>query len=95
MALDESSWGRLADPHQDVQRSLEQRELLAGVRKAVEETLTEHQRRVFLAAVAEEIPIDVLAERTGSTRGAIYKVVHDARRKLRAALETAGLREAE
>jgi len=95
VALDESSWGRMADPAQDVQRSLEQRELLAAVRRAVEETLTEHQRRVFLAAVAEEIPIDVLAERTGSTRGAIYKVVHDARRKLRAALETAGLREAE
>ena len=95
VALDESSWGRLADPAQDVQRSLEQREMLAAVRKAVEETLTEHQRRVFLAAVAEEIPIDVLAERTGSTRGAIYKVVHDARRKLRSALETAGLREAE
>jgi RNA polymerase sigma-70 factor (ECF subfamily) len=93
VALDESSWGRLADPAQDVQRSLEQREILSVVRKAVEETLTEHQRHVFLAAVAEEIPIDVIAERIGSTRGAVYKVVHDARRKLRAALETAGLRE--
>ena len=95
VALDESSWGNLADPAQDVQGSLEQRELLAAVRTAVEETLTEHQRRVFLAAVAEEIPIDVIAERIGATRGAIYKVVHDARRKLRAALETAGLRGAE
>src|SRR5258705_514113 len=70
-----------------------QREILSVVRKAVEETLTEHQRRIFLAAVAEEIPIDVIAERIGSTRGAVYKVVYDARRKLRAALETVGLRE--
>jgi RNA polymerase sigma-70 factor (ECF subfamily) len=93
VALDEASWGQLADSAQDVHGSLEQREILAVVRKALEETLTEHQRRVFLAAVAEEVPIDVIAERTGSTRGAVYKVVHDARRKLRGALEAAGLRE--
>ena len=95
IALDETAWGRLADAAQDVQGSLERRETLGVVRKAIEETLTEHQRRVFLAAVVEEIPIDVVAERLDSSRGAIYKVVHDARRKLRAALETAGLREAE
>jgi len=40
--------------------------------------------------VVEEIPIDVIAERIGSSPGAIYKVVHDARRKLRAALSSAG-----
>ena len=68
--------------------------MLNAVRKAVGETLTEHQRRVFLAAVAEEVPIDVIAERIGSSRGAVYKVVHDARRKLRAALATAGHLEA-
>jgi RNA polymerase sigma-70 factor, ECF subfamily len=95
VAMDDSSWGRLADSTQDVPGSLERREMLGVVRKTIEETLTEHQRRVFLAAVVEEIPIDVIAERLGSSRGAIYKVVHDARRKLRAALQAAGLREAE
>jgi RNA polymerase sigma-70 factor, ECF subfamily len=90
VALDEEAWGRLADPKEDVERSLQQRELLGAVRKALEETLTEHQRHVFLAVVADEIPIDVIAERIGSSRGAVYKVVHDARRKLRAAVTTAG-----
>lgn len=90
VALDEAAWGRLADPAEDVERSFQEREMLTAVRKAVEETLTEHQRRVFLAAVAEEIPIDVIAERIGATRGAVYKVLHDARRKLRVALATAG-----
>ena len=56
----------------------------------VETTLTEHQRRVFLAVVAEEIPIDVVADHVGSTRGAVYKVLHDARRKVREALRAAG-----
>jgi RNA polymerase sigma-70 factor, ECF subfamily len=90
VALDEAAWGRLADPAQDVPRTFHEREVLSAVRKAVEETLTEHQRHVFLAAVAEEVPIDVIAERTGSSRGAVYKVIHDARRKLRRALVTAG-----
>jgi RNA polymerase sigma-70 factor (ECF subfamily) len=95
VALDESSWGQLADPAQDVQGSLESRETLGLVRKAIQETLTQHQRRIFLAAVAEEVPIDVIAEHLGTTRGAIYKVVYDARRKLRVALEAAGLPETE
>jgi RNA polymerase sigma-70 factor (ECF subfamily) len=90
VALDEAAWGRLADPAEDVQRSLQEREMLVAVRRAVEETLTEHQRSVFLAVVAEEVPIDVIAERIGSTRGAVYKVVHDARRKLRGVLAMAG-----
>jgi RNA polymerase sigma-70 factor (ECF subfamily) len=45
---------------------------------------------VFTAAVLEEVPIDVLAERLDSTRGAIYKILHDARTKLRRAMASAG-----
>jgi RNA polymerase sigma-70 factor (ECF subfamily) len=36
------------------------------------------------------VPIDVLAERLGTTRGALYKTAHDARRRLRACLEAEG-----
>ena len=88
--LDEASWGNLADSAPTADRAFEQGEFLSAVRRAVETTLTEHQRHVFLAVVAEEIPIDVVAERTSSTRGAVYKVLHDARRKLREALRSAG-----
>lgn len=95
VALDEASWGRLADPGPGSDRSLEEQELLAAVRKLVDTKLTEHQRNVFLAVVAEEIPIDVIAERIGSTRGAVYKTLHDSRRKLREAVATAGLLGAE
>jgi RNA polymerase sigma-70 factor, ECF subfamily len=38
-----------------------------------------------------DVPIDVLAERLGSSRGALYKTLHDARRKLRGALAERGL----
>ena len=52
--------------------------------------LTPHQREVFCALALNGVPIDVLAERLSTTRGALYKTLHDARRKLRAALADAG-----
>jgi len=95
VALDEVSWGRLADAAPGTEQPLEERQLLEAVRKLVETTLTDRQRSVFLAAVVDEIPIDVIAERTGSSRGAVYKALHDARRRLRESLVAAGHLEAE
>ncbi len=69
-------------PHQRA----EDAELLRAVRDAMRTELTEHQRTVFTALALNGVPIDVLAERLGSTRGALYKTLHDARRKLRAAI---------
>ncbi|MDX6485915.1 MAG: hypothetical protein QOF43_1068 [Gaiellaceae bacterium] len=68
----------------------EQHELLAALQHAVEESLTPHQRRVLVALALNGVPIDVLAERLGTTRGALYKTLHDARRKLRASLAGSG-----
>jgi RNA polymerase sigma-70 factor (ECF subfamily) len=69
----------------------EHAELLAALRTAVAEVLTPHQREVLLTVVAGRVPLDVLAERRGTTRGALYKTIHDARRKLRAHLAGTGL----
>jgi RNA polymerase sigma-70 factor (ECF subfamily) len=60
---------------------------LDAVRTAMAEALTPHQREVFVALALNGVPIDVLAERLGTTRGALYKTLHDARRKLRRELE--------
>jgi RNA polymerase sigma-70 factor (ECF subfamily) len=46
---------------------------------------------VLVALTLRGVPIDVLAERLGTTRGALYKTLHDARRKLRAHLALQGL----
>jgi RNA polymerase sigma-70 factor (ECF subfamily) len=56
------------------------------VRRVVDEELTAHQRRVFVAIVVDDIPMDALASRLGLDRNAIYKVIFDARRKIRRAL---------
>ena len=93
METDETVWDRLADGAPSALRSMEHQELTTALTRAVRERLTDRQRTVFQAATVDEIPIDVLAERFGSSRGAIYKTLHDARRKLRAALTEAGYAE--
>jgi RNA polymerase sigma-70 factor (ECF subfamily) len=65
---------------------LEDAETLHAVRDAMQTTLTPHQRTVFVALALNGVPIDVLSERLGTTRGALYKTLHDARKKLRAAI---------
>jgi RNA polymerase sigma-70 factor (ECF subfamily) len=90
---DQTIWDRLPDSTPTALHGMEHHELLDALRRAVQEDLTERQRRVFQAAVIDEVPIDVLAERFHSSRGAVYKTLHDARRKLRAALTHAGYAE--
>jgi RNA polymerase sigma-70 factor (ECF subfamily) len=75
-----------ASPAADV----EQRELLAHIQEAINSDLSEHQREVLLAVAVNDVPIDVMAERLETTRGALYKTIHDARKKLRSSLGEAG-----
>ena len=65
-------------------------ELVAAVREAIDRVLTPHQRRIALALIVDEVPIDVLAERLGTNRNALYKTLHDARSRLRAHLVLEG-----
>ncbi len=83
IAIDEERWPEIPDRGLSAHERVEQDELLRALRDAVRTDLTPHQREVFCALALNGIPIDVLAERLGSTRGALYKTLHDARRKLR------------
>jgi RNA polymerase sigma-70 factor, ECF subfamily len=77
--------------HAAPEAEAEQRELLDAVRLAIDKVLSAHQRRVLIALAVDGVPIDVLAERLNTNRGALYKTLHDARRKLRSHLEERGL----
>lgn len=66
-------------------------ELLRAVEEGIVSDLTHHQREVFTALALNGVAIDVLAEPLGTTRGALYKTLHDARRKLRARIARSGL----
>ncbi len=88
--LEPESWELFASSAGAPEQEVEQHELFATLRLSIEEALTPHQRRVFVALALNGVPIDVLADRLGTTRGALYKTLHDARRKLRAHLEERG-----
>lgn len=77
---------RDAGPEQYAEAS----DLSRAMSRAIEHALTAHQRRILLALIVDEVPIDVLAERLGSTRNALYKTLHDARTRLREHLAGSG-----
>jgi RNA polymerase sigma-70 factor (ECF subfamily) len=88
--LEPETWGLFASGRLEPGEDVEQRELLGEVQAAISEVLTPHQRNVLVALALNGVPIDVLAERLQTTRGALYKTLHDARTKLRKHLESTG-----
>ena len=90
IVLDSENWRLIGDSSVGPDREVEMSELLSAVRDAMDEVLTRHQREILVAVTLDDVPIDVLAERLNTTRGALYKTVHDARRKLRCRLSAQG-----
>jgi RNA polymerase sigma-70 factor (ECF subfamily) len=89
--LDAEHWERLPDRFGlEPERESEWRDLLTALRRAVNTELTPRQREVFVALVLNGVPLDALVVRLGSNRNAIYKMLFDARRKLRSALDANG-----
>ena len=86
LPLEPERWELIADAGATLEQELETRELFAAIGEVIESALTAHQREVLVAVTLNDVPIDVLAERLNTTRGALYKTVHDARQKLRKAL---------
>jgi RNA polymerase sigma-70 factor, ECF subfamily len=84
--LELDRWDLFASVELPPDEQVEQSELLSTLRTAIGEVLTPHQRRVLVALTLNGVPIDVLADRLDTTRGALYKTLHDARCKLRSHL---------
>lgn len=91
LPLEAESWASMVDQRSQPHRDVETKEQLAVLRNAIESKLSAHQREVLVAVALGGVPIDVLAERLDTTRGALYKTIHDARRKLRAELAQRGV----
>jgi len=91
ISLEPERWPQIADPHAGPEQAAETARIIEAMRDAINHQLTPHQREILVAITVNDIPIDVLAERLNTTRGALYKTLHDARRKLRAHLSELGL----
>ena len=89
--LEPETWTLFSSAGLEPDEQAEQGELLTTLQQLIADVLTPHQRRVLIALALDGVPIDVLAERLNTTRGALYKTLHDARRKLRRQLTDSGL----
>ena len=89
VVLDSEGWKRLAAEQPDAGPG--HVKLLEALADGIDADLTGHQRCVVLALAIDRVPIDVLAERLNTTRGALYETLHDARRQLRHVLDDRGL----
>ncbi len=65
--------------------------VLGELRRLVDEELTDRQREAVVAVILEEMPVSEVARRMGTNQNSLYKLLHDARRKLKRQMEAAGL----
>ncbi len=81
----------LPDPGAGVESTLERKDVLAAVQRVIYEDLSEKQRAALIALSVEGASMDEVARRLGTQRNALYKLLHDARVKLKQRLESEGL----
>jgi RNA polymerase sigma-70 factor, ECF subfamily len=84
---DVDSW---QDTFAGPEEQLEATDLAAALARAMDLALTPYQRKIAVALLVDGVPVDVLADRLATTRGALYKTLHMARGRLRAHLVGAG-----
>jgi RNA polymerase sigma-70 factor (ECF subfamily) len=73
------------------ENAAERQDVMDKINAALHAALTERQYEALDAVAVKGIPLEVVAENMGTNRNALYKLVHDARRKLRSHLEAQGL----
>jgi RNA polymerase sigma-70 factor, ECF subfamily len=80
-----------ADPHLTSEQLALQNTVLRELRRIIDEELTDRQREAVVAVILEEMPISEVARRMGTNQNALYKLLHDARKKLKRQMEASGL----
>lgn len=87
---EQDEWSRVASGRPAPDEELLASDFGSAVTAAVEQHLSQRQRVVFVSTVLEGTPVEIVARELGSTHNAIYKVLFDARKKLRTALTSGG-----
>ena len=87
---DEMPSERFASTDPNPEAMLERKNVMEMVQRIMEEELTPRQREVMMAVAVQGTPLSVVAERVGSNRNALYKMMHDARLRLKKRLEREG-----
>jgi RNA polymerase sigma-70 factor (ECF subfamily) len=83
--------GIAADPSPTPGQAVEQSDMMARVQRLIQEALTEKQRTAVIAAIIENKPTNQVAKEMNMKPNALYKLLHDARLRLKKALADEGL----
>ncbi|MGH3146626.1 MAG: RNA polymerase sigma factor, partial [Rubrobacter sp.] len=91
-AIDRQGEGTIApsDPVVDPEQAVTKGMILADFRRFIDEDLTDRQRKALLAAL-NGMPLEAIADRMGTNRNALYKLLHDARKRLKRRMEVEAL----
>jgi len=81
----------LADPSPDPEKRANQTIFAEMIQEIISEELTDRQREAMMAIIAGGMPIDEVAKRMGTNRNALYKLIHDARKRMLQRLKERGL----
>jgi len=81
----------LADPSPDPEKSANQTMLAEMVQKMIAEDLTDRQRTAMMAIMVGGMPLEEVARRMDTNRNALYKLIHDARKRLQQSLLAQGM----
>jgi RNA polymerase sigma-70 factor (ECF subfamily) len=81
----------LVDASPDPDARTEQSDMLQQVGRIIDEELTDKQRQAMVAVTIRGVPMEEVARRMDMKRNALYKLLHDARLRLKRRLETEGL----
>ncbi len=86
----DTSYRELPDHQANPEEQLSRAEMMSRVNQIIMEELTEKQRKALMA-IMEGFPLEEAAQRLGTNRNALYKMLHDARLRLKKRLEKEGL----
>lgn len=81
----------LEDSSATPEQSAERTDMMARIRRVIDEELTERQRSALIMLGIQGMPMEEAAHRLNTNRNALYKLLHDARLRLRQRLQTEGL----
>jgi RNA polymerase sigma-70 factor (ECF subfamily) len=89
-AIDRQGESAPTDSPDDPERAASQRTIMIDFRRFIDEELTNKQRTALLAALGG-MPLEAVADRMGTNRNALYKLLHDARKRLKRRMEAENL----
>lgn len=81
----------MPDQNLGVEKSIENKEMMNMLQQVMQQELTDKQRKALMAVAVQGMPLEEVARRMGTERNALYKLLHDARLKLKKHLEKQGL----